>query len=394
MIKIYSQPSLHILVFILLLGSCQSIKKSYESRNYDSVIQQFTQKKKVSDEEISMFIKSYNAALDRDKEKITTLKKINNGDRWEQIFDLYSQINDRQNAVMRVLPVYYSNGTKANVEVFDLNAALEESRQNSAQAYYDQGVRLLNSGVKSSIRQSLDYFAASKKFYIHYKDVNELMEEALTKGKNNILLMVEKNPTLMLPASFEQSILDKVRLSPKDQWVRIDYQRDERVTYDYVVKLNLYDVIVTPDAVKETNSTEEKTVEDGWQYVLDSKGNVKKDSLGNDIKTPKYSKISCMVKETRMNKTAQVLGDVTIYEAQSKNFVKTSKCTGNAVFDYAFVQVFGDKNALSNATLQKLNNPPMVFPSSFEMVERSKEELIRCYQDFVSANYNLFAFTK
>lgn len=392
--KIYSHTFLYILTFIFILCSCQSIKKSYESRNYDSVIQQFTQKKKVSDEEISMFIKAYQAALDRDKEKIMALKKINNGDRWEQIFDLYSQINDRQNAVMRVLPVFYSNGTTANVEVFDLNAALEESRQNSAQAYYDQGVRLLNSGVKSSVRQSLDYFAASKKFYINYKDVNELMEDALVKGKNNILLVVEKNPVLMLPASFEQSILDKVRLSPRDQWVRIDYQRDERITYDYVVKLNLYDVAVSPDAVKETNTTEEKMIEDGWQYVLDSKGNVKKDSSGNDIKTPKYSKISCMVKETRMNKSAQVLGDVTIYEAQTKNFVKTSKCIGNAVFDYSFVQVFGDKNALSNTTLQKLNNPPMVFPGSFEMVERSKEELIRCYQDFVTANYNLFAFAK
>jgi hypothetical protein len=392
--RIYIQPPLYIPVFIFILGSCQSIKKSYESRNYDSVILQFTQKKKVSDEEISMFIKSYNAALDRDKEKITTLKRLNNGDRWEQIFDLYSQINDRQNAVMRVLPVFYSDGSKANVEVFDLNSALEESRQNSAQSYYDQGVKLLNSGAKSSIRQSLDYFDASKKFYINYKDVNELMEEALTKGKNYILLMVEKNPSLLLPASFEQSILDKVRLSPNDQWVRIDYRRDERITYDYVVKLNLFDVVITPDAVKETNTTEEKTVEDGWQYVLDNKGNVKKDSLGNDIKTPKYSKISCMVKETRMNKAAQVLGDVTIFEAQTKNFIKTSKCTGNAVFDYTFVQLFGDKNALSNTTLQKLNNPPMVFPGSFEMAERSKEELIRCYQDFVSANYNLFAFTK
>ncbi len=392
--KNYTRSSLYILVFIFILSSCQSIRKSYESRDYDSVIQQFTKKKKVSDEEISLFIKAYNAALDRDKEKIMTLKKINNGERWEQIFDLYTQINERQNVVMRVLPVFYSDGTKANVEVFDLNAALEESRQNSAQVYYDQGLKLLNSGVKSSIRQSLDYFAASKKFYINYKDVNELMEEALTKGKNNILLIVEKNPALMLPASFEQSILDKVRLSPKDQWVRIDYQRDEHITYDYVVKLNLYDVMVTPDAVKETNSTEEKMIEDGWQYVLDSKGNVQKDSSGNDIKTPKFSKISCMVKETRMNKSAQVLGDVTIYEVPTKNFVKTSKCTGNAVFDYAYVQLFGDKNALSNATLQKLNNPPMVFPGSFEMVERSKEELIRCYQDFVSANYNLFAFAK
>ena len=383
-----------VALFIITLVSCQSIKKSYESRNYDSVVSQFIKKKKPSDEEISMFVQSYKAALDRDKEQILTLKSLNNGDRWEQIFDLYSKINTRQNNVLRLLPVYYSNGSKAVIETFDLNAALEESRQNAAQSYYDQGLRLLNSGIKSSIRQSLDYFNASKKFYINYKDVNELMDEALAKGKNYVLLMVDKNPSLMVPPSFEQSILDNVKLTSQDQWVNIDYRKKDNVVYDYVVKLNLYDILVSPDALKEFNTIEEKTIEDGWQYVLDSRGNVKKDSLGNDIKVPKYTKISCQVKETRMNKTAQVFGDVTVYDAHTKEYIKNQKCTGNAAFDYSYFQYYGNRDALSTATLGKLGNPPALFPNSFDMVDRSKNELIRAYQDFITANYNAFAYAK
>ncbi len=381
-------------ILIQILISCQSIKKSFESRDYDSVVSQFTQKKKITDEEISLFEKSYKAVLERDKEKISNLKLINKGDQWENIFDLYTQINNRQNDVLRVLPVYYTNGTKADIEIFGLSAALEESRQNAAQSYYDQGVKLLNSGIKSSIRQSLDYFSASKKFYINYKDVNELMEQALAKGKNYVLLIVEKNPSLLLPPSFEQSILDNVKLTYKDDWVNIDYRQKENITYDYVVKLNLYNIVVSPDALKEIHTDEEKTIEDGWQYVLDYNGNVKKDSLGNDIKVPKYSKITCHVKETRMNKTAQIYGDATIYEARTKDYIKNTKCTGNATFDYSFVQINGNKNALSAATLQKLNNVPVNFPNTFDMVERSKAELIRCYQDFISANYNAFAYAK
>lgn len=384
-----------ILILIICLASCESIKKSFESRDYDSVVAQYTQKKKkASDEEISMFEKAYKAALERDKEQIATLKSLNNGERWEDIFDLYSKINARQNSVIRLLPVYYSNGTKAAIETFDLNAALEESRQNSAQYYYDHGVKLLNSNIKSSIRQSVDYFNASKKFYINYKDVNELIEQAQTKGKNYVLLLVEKNPSLMVPPSFERSILDNVKLTQKDQWVNIDYYRKENVIYDYVVKLNLYDIQVSPDALKEYNTTEEKTVADGWQYVLDGNGNVKKDSSGNDIKVPKYSKISCQVRETRMNKTAQVFGDATIYNAQTKDYLKNQKCTGNAAFDYSYYQYNGNKDALSSATLSKLGNPPALFPNTIDMVERSKDELIRCYQDFVLANYNAFAYSK
>ena len=383
-----------LFLVIVFLGACQSIQKSFESRDYDSVISQFTQKKKVSDEEISMFEKAYKAALERDKQRISQLKTINNGERWEEIFDLYTQINNRQNNVLRVLPVYYTNGSKADIEIFGLSAALEESRQNAAQSYYDQGVKLLNSGVKSSIRQSLDYFSASKKFYINYKDVNELMDQALMKGKNYVLLLVEKNPALMVPPAFEQSILDNVKLTQKDDWVNIDYKQKQNVTYDYVVKLNLYDIVVTPDALKEIHTDEEKTVEDGWQYVLDYNGNVKKDSLGNDIKVPKYTKITCHVKETRMNKTAQIFGDATIYDAQTKDYIKNTKCTGNAAFDYAYIQINGNKNALSVATLQKLNNAPALFPNTFDMVKRSKSELIRCYQDFITTNYNAFAFAK
>ena len=386
----------YILLFIIstILTSCHSVKKSFESRNYDTVIDLLKKNKKVSDDEISMFEKSYKAALERDKEKIVQLKAINNGDRWEEIFDLYTKINTRQNSVMRVIPVFYSNGNKADIEVFNLSAALEESRQNAAQSYYDQGLKLLNSNNKTSIRQSLDYFNASKKFYINYKDINELMQQALIKGKNYVLLLVEKNPSLLLPPSFEQSILDNVKLTQNEQWVNIDYRRKDNINYDYVVKLNLYDIVVSPDVVKETQNTEEKLMEDGWQYVLDPRGNVKKDSLGNDIKVPKYTKISCLVKETRMTKSAQVFGDVTIYEAQTKDFIKNQKCTGNAAFDYSYIQLFGDRNAVSDATIKKLGNAPMLFPTTFEMVERSKNELIKCYQDFVIANYNMFQYVK
>lgn len=377
---------------IFFFTSCANLQKSYDSRNYDAVINQFLKKKKTSDEDIALFEKSYNAVLDRDKSKITTLKSINNGDRWEEIFELYSTINNRQNKILQALPLYYSNGNKATIETFDLSAALEESKQNSAQYYYDQGIQLLNSNSKNSIRQSLDYFNASKKFYINYKDVNELIAEAEYKGKNFVLLLVEKNPALFIPPAFEQSILDNITFTQNAKWLQIDKQPNNQIKYDYVIKLNLYDVQVSPDALKEKNFREEKTIEDGWQYVLDSRGNVKKDSLGNDIKIPKYTKIFCDVREFQMHKSAQVFGDATIYDATSKNFIKNQKCTGNAAFDYSYYQYDGDKKALSNATLQKLNNMPMLFPTTFDMIERSKEELTRCYNDFISNNYSALSY--
>lgn len=383
--------------FILIsILSCQSIKNNFEKNDYEKVVSIFIQKKqnkKISDEDIALFEKAYQLVLENDKKQIVSLKSINNGERWEQIFDVYTRINNRQNSIIKIWPILNSRNEEASIELFDLSAALEESRQNSAQYYYDQGLKLLNSGNKNSIRQSVDYFIASKKFYINYKDVNELIDQAQQKGKNYVLLVVDKNPYLMLPPAFEQSILDNVKMTQQNNWLHINYRKLDDIKYDYVVQLNLYDIKVSPDVLKEYNTTEEKTISDGWQYVLDERGNVKKDSLGNDIKIPKYKKITCQVRETRMSKTAQVFGDVTIYDAQQNDYIKSQKCIGNADFQYSYFQYNGDKNALSQTTLNKLGNQPTLFPTTFEMVERSKSELIKCYQDFISKNYKALTYT-
>lgn len=388
------------ILFIFLLAiitfSCQNIKKSFENQDYEKVVNLFIQKNekyKNKQEELQLFEKAFHKELEKDKHQIITLKSINSGDKWEQIFNIYSKIENRQNKIVPLLPLYHNDGSIAAIETFDLTAALEESRQNSAQFYYDQGWKLLNSENKSAIRQSVDYFIASKKFYINYKDVNELIDQAEIKGRNYVLLIVDKNPSLLLPHTFEQHILENIKLTKKNSWLSIDYKTRENIQYDYVVKLNLYDIKISPDILKEYNTTEDKTINDGWNYVLDERSNVKKDSLGNDIKIQKFKKISCQVRETRMSKTAQILGDITIYDASNKNYIKNQKCIGNTSFEYSYFQYNGNKEALSQATLNKLGNAPRLFPSSFEMIELSKNELIRCYQDFVSSNYNILVYT-
>ncbi|HRG36386.1 MAG TPA: hypothetical protein PK355_08870, partial [Chitinophagales bacterium] len=187
---------------IVIFNSCQSIKKSFESKDYDKVITLFLKENNFDDNELSMFEQSYNAAFERDKQQVLLLKSINNGERWEEIFNLYTKINNRQNEVLRLLPLHYTNGEEAKIETFNFGNVLEESKLNAAQYYYDQGLKLYNSGKKSAIRESVDYFTASTKFFINYKDVNELIEQAKIRGKNHVLILIDKNPALLVPPAF------------------------------------------------------------------------------------------------------------------------------------------------------------------------------------------------
>ena len=389
----YICSSTLLFMTIVIFNSCQSIKKSFESKDYDKVITLFLKENNFDDNELSMFEQSYNAAFERDKQQVLLLKSINNGERWEEIFNLYTKINNRQNEVLRLLPLHYTNGEEAKIETFNFGNVLEESKLNAAQYYYDQGLKLYNSGKKSAIRESVDYFTASTKFFINYKDVNELIEQAKNKGKNHVLILIDKNPTLLVPPAFEQQILNNLKITKNNTWVEIENYKNSNKEYDYVVKLNIYDIQVSPDILKEYNFSEEKTIADGWQYVLDDRGNVKKDSLGNDIKVQKYKKISCQVRETRMSKTAQVFSDATIYNASTRQIQKQDRCTGNTAFNYSYYQYNGNRDALSSSTLSKLNIPPTMFPSSLDMVGQSATEITRCYSDFINKNYSLFSYT-
>jgi hypothetical protein len=55
-----------------------------------------------------------------------------------------------------------------------------------------------------------------------------------------------------------------------------------------------------------------------------------------------------------MNKTVQIFGDATIYDAQTKDYIKnTRSAQAMLAFDYSYRQINGNKNALSACYLKK-----------------------------------------
>ena len=73
--------------------------------------------------------------------------------------------------------------------------------------------------------------------------------------------------------------------------------------YDYFVNVNVRNIAVSPDQTMQRDTVVKKDVEDGFSYQLDKKGNVMKDSLGNDIKTKKYKTLQCALIETIQSKS-------------------------------------------------------------------------------------------
>ncbi len=169
----------------------------------------------------------------------------------------------------------------------------------------------------------------------------------------------------------------KISLQDLNQkWIRYYTSDDKGTDYDYTIFVNMKVIDVSPEMAKEKYYTESKEVQDGWEYQLDHKGNVMKDSLGNDIKHPKYKTISCNVVETHLSKSARVGGSLDYWDNHSKQFFKTDNLMADSFFEDGLVVVVGgDVNALTPATKKKIGRKPMPFPNSFVMVLQANGQL-------------------
>lgn len=153
------------------------------------------------------------------------------------------------------------------------------------------------------------------------------------------------------------------------KWINFDAKQNTGLDYDYNIYLNIKLISVSPEQVNTNNWFETKEVADGWQYVYDSRGNVMKDSLGNDLKVAKTKTISCKVSETVLNKESIISGYIDFYNNVTKQLIKTEPITVQTPFVNVFTQANGDFDALKPETLQKVkNSQPIPFPNDIDMI--------------------------
>jgi hypothetical protein len=159
------------------------------------------------------------------------------------------------------------------------------------------------------------------------------------------------------------------------RWIKFDNELQSNTTYHYYILLTLKGINVMPEQLKENRYTETKQVQDGYSYVLDTKGNVKKDSLGNDIKTIKYKTISCNVLETMQHKEASIGGSLDYIDVATQQILKSEPIAYVSNFDNFFAGAQGDINALKPETKSKLQGSFVPFPNSENMILRANADL-------------------
>lgn len=376
---------------LLLLGtSCVSPKKLLHQGQYDAAVRRAVYKlqRKNKDKHLWVLESAYPKANQQDNDHIAFLKKQGTPDIWDEIFSIYTRMKARQDLVKTVTPRSFKNGRKVSFPIVNYDEEIIHAKQMSADYFYARGLKSLASGSKEGARQAYDEFMRVKAFYNDYKDIDQQLANALKQGTSNVFFKMENKSGAVLPQGFEAEMKKMTLQELNRQWVKFDVAEQQGKSYDFTILLTLNTIAVSPDALKEVVTTETKEVQDGFQYVLDKNGNVMKDSLGNDIKVPKYKTIKCVVTEVLKHKEVTVMGVMDFYDLNNRQLVKTFPIKADSFFDNVSAFAVGDLNALKSETKKKLESRPLPFPDNLSMIMNSASVLKNIAKDLIWNNHH------
>jgi len=367
-----------IFILSIILSGCGSSKKQLQKGNYDAAIAKAVKqlRKDRSDvKQIDILDRSYKVANDQDNERIRFLKMEGKPNNWDEIYLVYKSLNDRQALVRTVTPLDW-NGKSLDYPYTDYMPDMVNAKRKAADFYYAHGIELMKNDLKDSYRQAYNEFVRAKEYIGDYEGIDSKIQEAKYQGMSRVYVSIENNSIIKFPKEFEQDLLALDLPNLNSEWVEYHTQDlNGNTQYDYFVNVNIKNVAVSPDKTIQKDTVIKKSVEDGFTYALDGKGNVMKDTLGNDIKLKKYKTLQCALVESIQLKACQINGDVEVIQTTPNKVLKKDPIGAQSNFEHISARALGDKQALNSKQLEQINTAPIEFPDDIEMVIRCSESL-------------------
>ena len=375
-----------ILIAFLFVG-CVSSKKLYQKGQYDAAIRKTVKKLRAKPDHsksIEILQNSYNKANEADNNRIKYLKTEGSPEMWNEVFSRYSQLKNRQELVRTVLPLQNGNSI-IDFPKIDYDREIIEAKKNAAEYYYVHAQKLLSSNDRFKARDAYFEFKRVKEFYPSYMDVDKYLEQSRLAGMSYVLLQFENNTIIKLPPEFGISLLDFNTAPLNSEWVNYSNQ-NKGGNYTNVVKVNLKIIGISPEKLKEKESTQTKSIQDGWEVKLDANNNTIKDSLGNPIKVPRMVTVSCKVLEVLQQKSAHLEGTVEYYDNGNKTFITSKQIASDYFFENRAVTANGDLRALDPETAKLVGKTPVPFPNDIEMVFGATDVFKKVMMDLLKEN--------
>jgi hypothetical protein len=373
----------------MIILACNSSKKQLERGNYDEAVENSVKKlrKKANNpKEIEILENAYPKANQKDLDRISFLQKEGRPDRWEEIAKLNTNLKNRQNLVKEITPLSI-DGRTVNYQYVDYDRDIVIAQRNAADFLYNNAKKIINGNDRLANRQAYYQLVKVKELNPVYADIDKLIKTAKETGTNFVMITLKNSTYFSLSNEFKEDLLSFGSFNLDNEWVKYTISPNgDELQYDYTIYVNIKKIDISPEQVKESSFEEKKKIQDGWEYDLDAKGNVRKDTSGNDIKKAKYKNISCRVREIVQHKAAYISGSVEYFENQANRKIQEAPISAEHIFEYGVCNANGDLNALTEETRKRLGNRPVPFPSDMDMIFGATQTLRDAIIDVLRRN--------
>ena len=373
-----------------MMASCSSVKKTEKAvatGNYDQAITTALKNLRTNKDKqrkqpyITLLEDAYKKASERDLTRVNFLINENNPAKLEELYNTYLGLQARQDRIRPVLPL---QGAKFSMSDYS-NNILNTKDKLSAYLYTNANA-LMKTNDKLDYRKAYTDFEYLNKINPGYKDSRELIKNALLMGRDYVQVKITNDTEVIIPERLEEELLNMDTYGLNDLWTEYHNKRVKNLDYDYEMELRFRDINISPEQVKERQLVKERLVKDGWKYQLDGNGNVMKDSVGNDIKVDKFTKVTCQFYEFTQFKATQVTANVNFTDLKSKQLLESFPISSEFVFEHIYANYQGDKRALEQDLLLFLEARSVPFPTNEQMVYDTAEDLTLKLKQIVSNN--------
>jgi len=381
---------------LFLLISCSSVKRTQQAisnGDYNTAINiaienlKKNKTKKGNQPYVLMLQEAFDKARLRDLDRINFLKKDNNPQNIEAIYSLYNDLKNRQEVLKPLLPLpILSKDKNANFQFTNYDDEIIANKNQLSDYLYAKANKLFKANNKFDYRTAYDDLEYLDKVNPNFKDVRSLMDIAHDKGLDFVFVSMKNETDKVIPKRLEEDLLNFDTYGLNDFWTVYHGSKNPNIMYDFGLELNLRNIQVSPEQVREKELIKERQVVDGFKYLLDDKGNQVLDKKGNKIKVDKLVNVRCEVYQFTQFKTAKVTGQVKYVDLNSKQTIQTYPIASDFVFQHIYANYRGDKRALESSFLDLIALRVVPFPTNEQMIYDSGQDLKLRLKNIITRN--------
>ncbi len=375
-----------LLTTIVVLAACGGVKKTQEALNTGNYVAAMNKAiknlaenktKKGNQEYITLLEEAFAKHSEREQQEIAFLQNDGNPANLENIYNKYLQLKQIQERIKPLLPLHINDeGRNAKFNFVNYDNKILATKDDLSEHLYENASSLLaNAKYKADFRAAYDDLKYLQEINPGYKETVAKMDEAYNKGLEFVRVEIANQTEQIIPERLESELLDFNAFGIDNFWLQYHTNPLANVKYDYAMNLDFMEINVSPERVNETQIIKEKQIKDGWEYLLDTNGNVVKDSLGNKIKVDKMRTVTCKFFQFTQTKSAQIGAKVRFTDLNSGQEINAYPLSSQFVFEHVFANYQGDKRALEDDLLVFLNAREVPFPSNEQMVYDAGEDL-------------------